>query len=182
MGIIITNSIMIENMDIRKIIKDYPNYPKKGIIFKDMWPVIEEPAAFDYILTEFEKNFNGKIDTVIGIESRGFVIGAALANRLKIKFIPIRKKGKLPGKTISRDYKLEYGNASIEIKNESLKNRKILIIDDLLATGGTIGAAIKMIEILNGKIIGLGFLIELEFLNAREKFTNYNIFSIVRYE
>ena len=169
-------------MNIKNVIKDYPDYPKKGIIFKDMWPAIEDPDAFEYILTEFENEFRGKIDTIIGIESRGFIFGAALANRLKISFIPIRKKGKLPGETISRDFELEYGNASIEIKNESLQNKKILLIDDLLATGGTVEAAIKMIKQLEGNIIGLGFLIELKFLKAREILKNYKIFSIVGYE
>ena len=169
-------------MDIKNIIKDYPDYPKKGIIFKDMWPVLEDPEAFNFILTTFEKEFNEKIDTIIGIESRGFVFGAALANKMKISFMPIRKKGKLPGETISRDYKLEYGSAEIEITNKSLKNKKILIIDDLLATGGTVEAAIKLIESLDGTIVSLGFLIELKFLKARDTLTNYNIFSIVSYD
>ena len=169
-------------MNIRDIIKDYPDYPKQGIVFKDMWPVLDNPDAFQYILEEFEREFEGKIDTVIGIESRGFVFGAALANKMKISFMPIRKKGKLPGETISRDYKLEYGSAEIEITNKSLKNKKILIIDDLLATGGTVEAAIKLIESLDGTIISLGFLIELKFLKARDTLTNYNIFSIVSYD
>ena len=168
-------------MNLRDVIRDYPDYPKKGIIFKDMWPAIENPDAFEQILTEFEKEFKGKIDTVIGIESRGFIFGAALANRLKISFIPIRKKGKLPGETISRDFELEYGSASIEIKNESLKGKNILIIDDLLATGGTVEAAVKMIEELEGNIVSLGFLIELDFLKAREILSNYNVYSILRY-
>ena len=105
-----------------------------------------------------------------------------MANRLKISFIQIRKKGKLPGETISRDFKLEYGTASIEIKNESLKGRDILVIDDLLATGGTVEAAVKMIETLDGNIVGLGFLIELKFLNARKILSEYKIFSIVGYD
>jgi len=168
-------------MNIRDIIKDYPDYPKQGIIFKDMWPILDNPDAFQYILEEFEREFEGKIDTVIGIESRGFVFGAALANRLKISFIPIRKKGKLPGETISRDFELEYGSASVEIKNESLKGKNILIIDDLLATGGTVEAAVKMIEELEGGIVGLGFLIELDFLKAREILSKYKVFSILRY-
>jgi len=168
-------------MNLKNVIRDYPDYPKKGIVFKDMWPAIENPDAFEHILTEFEKEFGGKIGTVIGIESRGFIFGAALANRLKISFIPIRKKGKLPGETISRDFKLEYGSASMEIKNESLKGKNILIIDDLLATGGTVEAAVKMIEELEGNIVGLGFLIELEFLKARDILSNYKVFSILRY-
>ena len=168
-------------MNLKNVIRDYPDYPKKGIVFKDMWPAIENPDAFEHILTEFEKEFGGKIGTVIGIESRGFIFGAALANRLKIGFTPIRKKGKLPGETISRDFKLEYGSASMEIKNESLKGKNILIIDDLLATGGTVEAAVKMIEELEGNIVGLGFLIELEFLKARDILSNYKVFSILRY-
>tara|TARA_Y100000590_G_scaffold22116_1_gene25523 strand:- start:1512 stop:2018 length:507 start_codon:yes stop_codon:yes gene_type:complete len=168
-------------MDLKDIIRDYPDYPKKGIIFKDMWPTIEDPDAFEHILKEFENEFRGKIDRVIGIESRGFIFGAALANRLKIGFTPIRKKGKLPGETISTDFELEYGSASIEMKNESLKGKNILIIDDLLATGGTVEAAIKLVEELDGNIISLGFLIELDFLKAREILSKYDIFSIVRY-
>ena len=169
-------------MDLKNIVKDYPNFPKKGIIFKDIWPLLENPDAFEYILSTFQKQYNGKTDAIAGIESRGFVFGAALANRLKISFIPIRKKGKLPGETISRDFKLEYGTASIEIKNESLKGRDILVIDDLLATGGTVEAAVKMIETLDGNIVGLGFLIELKFLNARKILSEYKIFSIVGYD
>ena len=134
-------------MDLKNIVKDYPNFPKKGIIFKDIWPLLENPDAFEYILSTFQKQYNGKTDAIAGIESRGFVFGAALANRMKLSFIPIRKKGKLPGETLYIDYEIEYGNASMEIQKNILKNKKrIVIIDDLLATGGTSEAAIKLLE------------------------------------
>ncbi len=170
-------------MDLKNIVKDYPNFPKKGIIFKDIWPLLENPDAFEYILSTFQKQYNGKTDAIAGIESRGFVFGAALANRMKLSFIPIRKKGKLPGETLYIDYEIEYGNASMEIQKNILKNKKrIVIIDDLLATGGTSEAAIKLLENIEIEVNGLGFVIELKFLNGRKKINKYDIFSILSYD
>jgi adenine phosphoribosyltransferase len=170
-------------MDLKKIVTDYPDFPKKGIIFKDIWPLLEDPNAFEYILSVFQKQYNNKADAIAGIESRGFVFGAALANRMKLSFVPIRKKGKLPGKTLGVDYEIEYGNASMEIQKNILKNKKkIVIVDDLLATGGTSEAAIKLFEKIGLEIIGLAFVIELKFLGGRKKINKYEIFSMVSYD
>ena len=164
-------------------IRDIPDFPKKGIVFKDITTLLSSPKAMNTLMSHLEQRYKSmKLDYIAGLDARGFIFGSILADRLGIGFVPIRKKGKLPGETISRDFELEYGNASIEIKNESLQNKKILLIDDLLATGGTVEAAIKMIKQLEGNIIGLGFLIELKFLKAREILKDYKIFSIVGYE
>ena len=169
-------------MNIRDIIKDYPDYPKQGIIFKDMWPILDNPDAFQYILEEFEGEFEGKIDTVIGIESRGFVFGAALANRLKISFIPIRKKGKLPGKITNVSYDLEYGTDVIEVSKDLIKkNKKVVVIDDLLATGGTMAASISLIKKIGATPVGSACLMELKFLKGRQKI-NIPFSSILEYK
>jgi len=169
-------------MNLKKIIKNYPNYPKKGVNFKDIWPLFRDQDALEYIIKTYKNEFK-KVDYFAGIESRGFTFASILAFELKKGFIPIRKRGKLPGKTIEAEFELEYGKAEIEIQTDIIeKGSKVVIIDDLLATGGTAKAAAKLIEELGAEVISFGFVVELAFLKGRDKLKDYNIISIVTYE
>ncbi len=163
-------------------IRCIPNFPKPGIVFRDITTLLKDPAglkAVNEILVERYKD--SKIDKVVGIESRGFIVGASLALALGAGFVPIRKKGKLPAETIREEYVLEYGTDTIEIHKDAItKGERILLHDDLLATGGTIAAAMKLVERLGGTIVETAFLIELTFLHGRRNLTGHNIFSIVK--
>lgn len=169
---------------IRSLIRDVPDFPKKGIVFKDINPLLAHPQGFPTVIEKmasiYEKN---KIDSVVGIEARGFIFAAGIANILSTGFVAIRKPGKLPLATQKVTYKLEYGNDTLEIQNEALcKGQRILIVDDVLATGGTMGAAIDLVRIFEVDIIGVSCLIELEFLKGREKFdSNIETSSIIKY-
>jgi len=173
-------------MDFNSIIRDIPDYPKKGIVFKDITTLLKDPSAFQEVINIFyEKLKNEKIDKVIGIESRGFIFGAPLAYKLNVGFIPIRKKGKLPGKTICVSYDLEYGTDQIEIHTDALqKGERVVLIDDLIATGGTALAAIELINKMEAKIIENLFLIDLIFLGGSQsiKELGYKVFSICNYD
>ena len=173
-------------MDFKSIIRDIPDYPKKGIVFKDITTLLKDSSAFQDVINVFyEKLKNEKIDKVIGIESRGFIFGAPLAYKLNVGFIPIRKKGKLPGKTICVNYDLEYGTDQIEIHADALqKGERVVLIDDLIATGGTALAAIELINKMEAKIIENLFLIDLNFLGGSHsiKKLGHKVFSICNYE
>ncbi|MCI0530680.1 MAG: adenine phosphoribosyltransferase [candidate division Zixibacteria bacterium] len=167
-----------------KLIRDIPDFPKKGIVFKDISTLIKDGPAFSEV-TEifFEQLKNQKVDSVVAIESRGFIFGGALANKLKCGLIPVRKKGKLPWFTEKEEYELEYGTDSLHIHKDALKRgENVVIVDDLLATGGTIGATCRLVEKLGGKVGKILVLVELAFIPAREKLKNYDLFSIVKYE
>ncbi|MFA5556146.1 MAG: adenine phosphoribosyltransferase [Flavobacteriaceae bacterium] len=168
---------------IETYIRDIPNFPKEGIIFKDITPLLNNVAARNEVLKNIIKNIpDVKIDKVIGVESRGFFFGILLAQELNAGFVPVRKKGKLPFDTVSASYELEYGTDILEIHTDAIKKgENILIHDDVLATGGTIKAVTKLVEKLGGNIIQLNFLMELEFLKGREKIKNYNTYSILKY-
>lgn len=169
---------------IDQTIRNVPDFPKPGIQFKDISPILENPKLSEEIVEEFANYWKGKIDAIAGVESRGFLFGFPLAMKLGIPFILIRKKGKLPYKTISHKYDLEYGSAEIEMHIDSVKpGMRVLVHDDLLATGGTAGAAAELIRMENGEISGFSFLVELEFLNGTEKLSSYskNIQSIISY-
>lgn len=170
-------------MDLKKFIRDVPDFPEKGIIFKDITTLLKDKNAFKYAVDLMcEKYIDKKIDKVVGIESRGFIFGGIVAYKLGCGFVVARKPGKLPSEKIKQDYTLEYGVNSIEIHTDSIKQgENIIIVDDLLATGGTGVAVAKLVERLNGEIIGLEFLIELGFLNGREKLKDYNINSYIYY-
>jgi|TARA_B100001750_G_C15425649_1_gene555347 adenine phosphoribosyltransferase len=169
-------------MNLKEIIKNYPDYPKKGVNFKDIWPLFRDQNALEHIINIYKNEFK-EVDYFAGIEARGFTFASILAFELKKGFIPIRKKGKLPGKTIEAEYELEYGKAEIEIQTDVLeKGSKIVIMDDLLATGGTARAAASLIEELGAEVISFGFLVELAFLKGRDKLKGYDIISIVTYE
>ena len=163
-------------MNLNNYIRDIPDFPKKGIIFKDITPLLRDSVAFNYIIEEFKKRIiNKKIDYVVGIESRGFILGSALALSLNCGFVPIRKKGKLPFKVISETYDLEYGEDTLEIHIDALEvTNNVVLIDDVLATGGTISASLKMLETFKVNIIECQFLIEIKALNGYEKIVSIN--------
>ena len=163
-------------MNLDNYIRDIPDFPKKGIIFKDITPLLKNNEALNYIIEEFKKRIiNNKIDYIIGIESGGFILGAALAQSLNCGFVPIRKKGKLPYKVISKTYDLEYGKDTLEIHIDALEaNNNVVLIDDVLATGGTISASLKMLETFKVNIIECQFLIEIKALKGYEKIVSLN--------
>ena len=173
-------------MDFKSIIRDIPDYPKKGVNFKDITTLLKDSNAFrDVINIFYEKLKNQKIDKIIGIESRGFIFGAPLAYKLNVGFVPIRKKGKLPGETIFATYDLEYGTDQIEIHTDALKkHERVILIDDLIATGGTALAAIELINKMEAQIIENLFFIDLTFLGGSEsiKKLGHKVFSICNYE
>ena len=170
-------------MNLKDKIEEYPNFPKKGILFKDFSPILKDPSALSFIADEFSKYFHPKhIDLFAGIESRGFIIACILASRYNKGMIMIRKAGKLPGKTTKLSYSIEYGKDTIEIQKDIIKEgQKILICDDLLATGGTAKAAAKLIEKVGGNISGFAFVIELTELNGIKGIKNYNCKSLVKF-
>ncbi|MCP4154917.1 MAG: adenine phosphoribosyltransferase [bacterium] len=170
-------------MDLEKLIRDVPDFPKKGIIFKDITTLLKDKEAFKYAADLIVKNYEGKnIDKVIGIESRGFIYGGIVAYRLGCGFVPARKPNKLPAETIKEDYSLEYGTNTLELHLDAIKEgEKVVIIDDLLATGGTAAAVAKLVERLKGEIVALDFLVELEFLKGRDKLDGYTVNSYLKY-
>jgi adenine phosphoribosyltransferase len=174
----------MNNACLEKSIRSIPDFPKKGILFRDVTTLIQDKAAFKKAVDLLAKAFKGKkFDKVVGVEARGFIFGAAIAHKLGAGFVPVRKKGKLPFKTISATYALEYGTDTLEIHQDAIaKGEKVLIIDDLLATGGTVGAVIELVGKLGGKIGGIGFVIELVDLKGKEKLQNYPVYSLVKFE
>ena len=171
-------------MNLTDYIKDVPNFPKKGIIFKDICPLLKSPEAWTKVMTQLGLFCEETTpDLIIGIESRGFIVGSALATRQRLGFVPIRKSGKLPGNVLGVDYTLEYGNDRLEIQLDALQgNPRVLLVDDLLATGGTVNASAKLIEKAGGQLVGCGFIIELNELNGRENVPNVPIRSLIRYD
>jgi len=174
----------IDTQKLRELIRDVPDYPKKGIVFKDITTLIKRGDAFDEVINIFfEKCKDKKVDLVAAVESRGFIFGGVLANRLKVGFIPVRKFGKLPARTVEQKYDLEYGTDTLEIHKDAVApGQKVLIVDDLLATGGTIQATCKLIEKLGGEVTGILVMIELGFLNGRDKLKDYDLFTLLRYD
>jgi len=172
-------------MDLKKLIRDIPDYPKKGILFRDITTLLKDRDAFCYVIKEMAKDFKGKgIELVVGPEARGFAMGAPVAYELGAGFVPVRKPGKLPAETIRYEYELEYGTDALEIHKDAIKpGQKVLVVDDLLATGGTISATIKLVEKLGGKVEGVAFLVELTSLNGRKLLENqgYYVKSLIQY-
>jgi len=169
--------------EIERAIRNIPDFPKAGIQFKDITPLLADARLFSGAIDLLtEKHAPGTIDAVVGIDARGFIFAAAAATKLKAGFIPVRKKGKLPYDTFEQDYALEYGHATVAMHTDALKpGARVLLIDDLLATGGTSAAAVALIQKLGGNIIELGFLIELKFLAGRDKLSGFPIHSLVVY-
>lgn len=168
---------------IRSKIRDIPDFPKPGILFKDITPLLQEREVFAKVIDAFAERYaSKKIDDVVAIESRGFIFGSALAYRLGAAFVPVRKKGKLPYKTVENSYSLEYGTATVEIHTDGIaKGNRVVIVDDLLATGGTAQATCQLVEKLGGTVVETAFVVELAFLNGRNKLKGREIFSLVQY-
>ena len=171
-------------MNLTDYIKDVPNFPKKGIIFKDICPLLKSPEAWTKVMTQLGLFCEETTpDLIVGIESRGFIVGSALPTRQRLGFVPMRKNGKLPGDLLGVDYTLEYGKDRLEIQSDALQgNPRVLLVDDLLATGGTVNASAKLIEKAGGQLVGCGFIIELNELNGRENVPNVPIRSLIRYD
>ena len=170
-------------MDLNKYIATIEGFPKEGISFKDMTPLLQNKEAFNYTISKFAE-FAKEVgaDVVVGPEARGFIFGTPVAFALNIGFVPVRKPGKLPRKTVDYNYDLEYGSNTLCMHADAItKGQKVIIIDDLLATGGTVEAAIKLIEQLGGEVVGLAFLIELDALKGREKLKGYKVFNLLNY-
>lgn len=169
--------------EIEKAIRNVPDFPKPGIQFKDITPLLADARLFSGAIDLLTENFSpGSVDAVVGIDARGFIFAAAVAKKLNAGFVPVRKKGKLPFTTIEQEYALEYGHATVAIHTDALKpGARVLLIDDLLATGGTSAAAAALVQKLGGKILEAGFLIELKFLNGRDKLSGFPVRSLVAY-
>jgi adenine phosphoribosyltransferase len=166
---------------VASAIRDVPDFPKKGIVFKDITPLLKRPDLMKTVVRSIADRYREcPPDCVAGIESRGFIFGSLLANELDCGFIPIRKKGKLPYRTIAASYSLEYGTAEVEIHEDAVsRGERVVIVDDLIATGGTVKAAISLIERLGGNVVGLEFVVELAFLGGRNGISGYPIRSLV---
>jgi adenine phosphoribosyltransferase len=172
-------------MDLKQYIREFPDYPKPGILFKDISPVLAAPEAMQYVVDQTCDHFKGhEIDLVAGAESRGLIFAGAIAAKLNTGLLMVRKKGKLPGPTIEFAYSLEYGEAVMEVQSDAIKpGQNVLLIDDLLATGGTANAAEELVTNLGGNIVGHAFVIELTALNGRQKLNHdHNIFTLVEYD
>jgi adenine phosphoribosyltransferase len=169
--------------EIAAAIRNVPDFPKPGIQFKDITPVLADARLFAGAIDLLTEKFTpGSIDAVVGIDARGFIFAAAAARKLNAGFVPVRKKGKLPFATIEQDYALEYGHATVAMHTDALKpGDRVLLIDDLLATGGTSAAAVALVQKLGGNILEAGFLIELKFLNGREKLGGIPVRSLISY-
>lgn len=172
-------------MDLNKFIRDIPDYPQPGIMFKDITPLLGNPEAFQAavnLFVEQHREDKPKLDKIVGIESRGFIFGAAIANAMGVGFVPVRKLGKLPYKSIAESYSLEYGEATLEIHEDAIRpDERVLVVDDLLATGGTLVATCKLVERLGGQVSVIGTLIELTFLEGRKALGKRPYYSFLKY-
>lgn len=169
---------------LRSTIRSIPDFPKKGILFRDITPLLQNPGVFRSTIDLFSSRYSRfDVDSIVSIESRGFILGSALAYRLGIGFVPVRKPNKLPGETISESYSLEYGEDTLEIHSDAVRpGQRVLIVDDLLATGGTAGAVARLVERLGGSVVELAFLIELSFLNGRKSLSPRPVYSLIDYQ
>lgn len=168
---------------LKELIRDVPDFPKKGIVFRDITPLFQDPKGLRDTIEKLSGHYKDKkIDIVVGAEARGFLLAPTVAFNLGAGFVPVRKPGKLPYHKISMSYALEYGTDTLEMHKDSIKKgQQVLLVDDLLATGGTMAACCKMVESLGGKVIGCAFLIELTFLNGKKTLPNYDVFSLIKY-
>jgi adenine phosphoribosyltransferase len=176
---------MATNCDhLKKLIREVPDFPKKGILFYDITTLLKDRVGFATLIDALSEHYlNAKIDSVLAIEARGFIFGPALAYRLNAGFVPIRKPGKLPAETVKWNYELEYGIDTLEIHKDAVTpGQRVIIVDDLLATGGTANACVQLARSLGAEIAGLGFVVELDFLKGRKKFAETEVFSLLHYD
>src|ERR671922_3117112 len=168
---------------LRVLIRDVPDFPKPGIVFKDITPLLADEAGFSTVIDIIVVHFGrGNVDKVVGIEARGFIVASPVAYHFAAGFVPVRKAGKLPWESESEQYELEYGTETLEIHRDAFQpGERVLIVDDVLATGGTARATAKLVERLGGKVVGIACLIELSFLKGREKIKGYDFFSLITY-
>ena len=169
---------------LEEYVRSIPDFPEPGVIFRDVTSILQDADGLNLAIDSMQSYLKGMdLDVIVGLESRGFMFGVPIAYNLHKAFVPVRKKGKLPCETISQTYDLEYGSEEIEIHKDAIRpGQKVAIVDDLIATGGTVEAAVKLIERLGGKVVKIVFLMELEGLNGREKLEGYNVDSVIRYE
>ncbi len=174
---------MAKKTDLKKTIRNIPDFPKPGILFRDITTLLKDKKAFKEAIENLVKKYKGKkIDKVVAVEARGFILGGAVAHKLNAGFVPVRKIGKLPWKTNSVTYDLEYGTDTLEMHHDAIKPKdKVLIVDDLLATGGTVKAVVDLVKQLGGKITGIVFLIELTDLKGKDKLKGYPLYSLIKY-
>jgi adenine phosphoribosyltransferase len=180
-----SQSVSVMNADqLKHLIREVPDFPKKGILFYDITTLLKDKTGFATLIDKFSEHYIAQdVDLVLGMEARGFIFAPALAYRLNAGFVPVRKPGKLPAETVKYDYALEYGTNSLEIHKDAIqKGQRVLIVDDLLATGGTAEATANLAASLGAEIVGLGFVVELEFLKGREKLRGYEVMSLLRYD
>ncbi len=170
-------------MDLREYIRDIPDFPKPGITFKDITPMLADAQALKFIVDDLAETYRGRVDMVLGIESRGFIMGSAVAYALGVGLTLVRKPGKLPSSTFKAEYELEYGVDTLEIHTDAFGHPcRVLVLDDLLATGGTAGAAVRLVEQLGGEVVACAFVIELGFLGGRAKLEPREVHSLVKYD
>ncbi len=169
---------------LKRLIREVPDFPKKGILFYDITTLLKDKTGFATLVDRLSEHYVAeKIDLVLGMEARGFIFAPALAYRLNAGFVPVRKVGKLPAETIKFDYALEYGTNSLEMHKDAIqKGQRVLIVDDLLATGGTAEATARLATLLGAEIAGLGFVVELDFLKGRERLKGYDVMSLLHYD
>ena len=173
----------MELAQLRSLIRDVPDFPQEGIVFKDITPLLADPIAFSTVIDLLVVHFGrGNVDKVVGIEARGFIIASPVAYHFGAGFVPVRKKDKLPWETEAAEYELEYGTATLEVHTDAVQaGERVLIVDDVLATGGTAHATARLVERIGGKVVGLAFLIELGFLNGRDRLEGYDLFTLLEY-
>jgi len=171
-------------MNLKEIIRTVPNWPVEGVMFRDITTLIQNPKAFREVCNRLQERYNGmQLDKIVGIDARGFIFGSVLADRLGIGFVPVRKKGKLPYKTVSVEYMLEYGEATLEMHVDAIKKgERVVVVDDLIATGGTMYAAVQLVEQLGGEVVECAFIIDLPDLRGKEKLKDYSVFTLVEFE
>ena len=173
----------MRKIDLKAQIRNIPDFPKPGILFRDITTLLKDKKAFKLAVDTLAKKYkNKKIDLVVAVEARGFILGGAIAHKLGAGFVPVRKKGKLPAKANAVTYDLEYGSDTLEMHHDAIsRENRVLIVDDLLATGGTVKAVTDLVKQLEGKIVGIAFLIELLDLKGRDKLKDYPLFSLIKY-
>lgn len=171
-------------MDLKAFIRNVPDFPRPGVLFRDITPLLKAPDAFRYVISELVEDVRARdAEAVVGIESRGFIFGCPVADRLGIPFIPVRKEGKLPAARMSIEYSLEYGESRLDIHADALEpGTRAYIVDDLLATGGTARATAKLVELLGASVVGIGFVLELRGLGGRRQLGDYPVFSLIEFD